>query len=383
MNKKAVIFGAGEWGRIAYYYYVNDIEISYYIDNDPSMWDTQLNGIQVCSPKILKDQHYTVIIANKRYEAEIETQLWRDYNIQDVILFRIDERVKKICEDDEHCDNIDELIVAFSHGLGNQMFQYALYRIFLMKKRNVKADFSSYLKPGMMKFELNHFFPNIQLDSCNPGKKEIYLKGNKAYIEEPPHGNEKMTFKEDLLKMKFGYIEGFHCSYKYPALIRDELLEDFSFPGQKEHRLLELAGIFKRKVMVGVHIRRGDFLNSKYNREMGNICTKEYYLKAIEWIKERCCNPVFCFFSNDMEWVKNNIKDENAFYIDSSLFDQYYDWYDMYLMSICDHNIIPNSTFGWWGAWLNRNPDKIVIAPKKWRNRWEATDWCPPEWVLF
>lgn len=383
MGKKAVIFGAGEWGRIAYYYYQHDIEISYYVDNDQTLWGKQLNNILICSPEILKDKHYTVIIANKRFEPEIEAQLLQDYNIQDVILFRIDEKVKTICLNGKVEENAEELIVAFSHGLGNQMFQYALYRLFFKNAKKVKADLSAYLKPGMMPFELTHFFPNIKLDSCNQKQKERYLKQNKVYIEEPPRGSEKTTFNKDLLEMNFGYIEGFHCSYKYPALIRKELLEDFHFPHQRDNKLLELENIFRRKVVVGVHVRRGDFLNSKYNREMGNICTKEYYLKAIECIKKKYSNLTFCFFSNDMPWVKKNIREENALYIDNNMFAEYYDWYDMYLMSICSHNIIPNSTFGWWGAWLNQNPDKIVIAPKKWRNRWEATDWCPPEWLLI
>lgn len=383
MGKTAVIFGAGEWGRIAYYYYINSIEISYYIDNDQTLWGTRLNDILVCSPEILKDKQYTVIIANKRFEMEIEEQLRDDYSIQDVILFRIDERVKSICSDDEGQEGSDELIIAFSHGLGNQMFQYALYRNFLKTTKKVKADLSAYLKPGMMSFELTHFFPNVTLNFCNQTQKEIYLRENKTYIEEPPRGSEKMTFNKDLLKMKFGYIEGFHCSYRYPELVRKELLEDFQFPHQRDNKLVELENIFKRKTVVGVHVRRGDFLNSKYSREMGNICTKEYYIKAVDCIKKKCSNLTFCFFSNDMSWVKNNIKEENALYIDRSMFEEYYDWYDMYLMSICNHNIIPNSTFGWWGAWLNKNPDKIVIAPKRWRNRWEATDWCPPEWVLI
>ena len=93
--------------------------------------------------------------------------------------------------------------------------------------------------------------------------------------------------------------------------------------------------------------------------------------------------PGFVFFSNDVDWVKHNIKVEDAVYFERNMFAKYSDWYDMFLMSVCRHNIIPNSTFGWWSAWLNRNPDKIVVAPKRWRNRWEAQDWCPEEWVRF
>ena len=139
----------------------------------------------------------------------------------------------------------------------------------------------------------------------------------------------------------------------------------------------------EKRNTIGVHIRRGDFLESRYAREIGNICDIAYYRKALDLIKERYEDAVFCFFSNDMEWVKKTFHEENALYIDGCMFDEYHDWYDMYVMSICKHNIIPNSTFGWWGAWLNQNPDKTVIAPKRWRNRWEANDWCPPEWVLI
>lgn len=100
-------------------------------------------------------------------------------------------------------------------------------------------------------------------------------------------------------------------------------------------------------------------------------------------MKKKRPDAAFCFFSNDMDWVKNNIQEKDALYIEKEMFTTYHDWYDMYLMSICKHNIIPNSTFGWWGAWLNQNPDKIVIGPKQWRNRWEAKDWCPPEWIAI
>ncbi|MCI9489919.1 MAG: hypothetical protein HFG97_07900 [Dorea sp.] len=384
MDKKAVIFGAGEWGRIAYYYYKEDIEIAYYIDNDDTIWNTKVNGITVCSPEILKRQKYTVIIANKRFEAEIKEQLIGIYNIREAIVFRIDESMLELClQQDSKCKE-DELIVSFSHGLGNQMFQYALYRNFLKQGKNVKADLSAYIKPGMMPFKLLEVFPNIKLEYCNPKKKEDYLKERKekVYIEEPPRGKVKETYKKKLLEMECGYIIGFHCSYKYPALIRKELLEDFSFSEKSDDKLCEIKQILRDRETVGVHVRRGDFLDTKYLREMGT-CTKEYYLNAIDYMRQKKPNAVFCFFSDDIEWVKHNIKEDYALYIEKNMFIQYYDWYDMYLMSICKHNIIPNSTFGWWGAWLNQNPEKIVIAPSKWRKRWEAIDWCPLDWFLM
>ena len=385
MEKKIVIFGAGEWGKIAYHYYKEDMKIAYYVDNDQTIWDTKVNGLLVCSPDILKEEKYIVIIANKRFENEIKTQLLCDYNINKVIVFRINEKMQELYLPNSKGFRMEELIIAFSHGLGNQMFQYALYRNFLKQGKKVKADLSAYIKPSMMPFELLNFFPNIKLEYCNPEEKDFYLKERKekVYIEEPPRGEKKLTYNEEVLKMNKGYIEGFHCSYKYPELVRKELLEDFSFTIKNDSKLNELKVQFEKKEIVGVHVRRGDFLSSKYNREAGRICTKEYYLKAIEYIKTKVSNPFFCFFSNVIKWVKDNLIEKNTLYIDNDMFEKYYDWYDMYLMSICKHNIIPNSTFGWWGAWLNQNPEKIVIAPQKWRTRWEANDWCPPEWILI
>lgn len=385
MKKKIAIFGAGEWGRIAYYYYRESGEIACYIDNDASIWNTTVNGLQVCAPEILKEHKYTVIVANKRYEDEIKRQLLQDYDIREVVLFRIDERMQELSKCEEDATGEEELIVAFSHGLGNQMFQYAFYRNLLQRGRNVKADLSAYIKPGMMSFELCTIFSGIKLERCNPNKKENYLREgrDKVYIEAPPKGAVKVTFKPELLEMESGYIEGFHCSFQYPEMVRQELWEDFKFPYLQDQELCEWKKRLEEEETVAVHIRRGDFLDPKYCREIGNICTDEYYKKAIDYVRDCRPNARFCFFSNDVDWVKHNIKVDDAVYLERDMFTKYSDWYDMFLMSVCKHNIIPNSTFGWWSAWLNRNPDKIVVAPKRWRNRWEAQDWCPVEWVRF
>lgn len=385
MKNKIVIFGAGEWGKIAYYYYRESYEIVCYIDNDKTIWDTYVNGIKVCSPEILKEQKYTVVVANKRHEEKIKQQLLNDYDIRGVILFRIEEKMQELFQENAACPSAEEVIIAFCCGLGNQMFQYALYKNLLKQGKNVKADLSAYIKPDMMRFQLCDIFSKVNVERCCPSKKEKYIKmgKDKVYIEEPPKGKERMIFQQKLLEMESGYIEGWHCSYKYPEQIRQELLEDFAFSYQEDETLCKWKTILEQKEIVGVHVRRGDFLSPQYRRLIGNICTKEYYNQAISYVKDKYPNAVFCFFSDDIEWVKCNMREENALYIEKDMFTRYYDWYDMFLMSRCKHNIIPNSTFGWWGAWLNQNPDKLVIAPKKWKNGWEAEDWCPPEWVLM
>lgn len=385
MKDEVAIFGAGEWGRVAYHYYAKTNKIKCYLDNDNTIWNTRLNNIPICSPDILREKRYTVIIANKQFENEIKMQLLEEYGIDKVVVFRIEEKMQKLYIDNDNFQSEGELIVAFSHGLGNQMFQYALYRIFEKQGKRVCADLSAYIKPDMRPFELEAIFPNIALQYCNPQEKDFYLKsgGDKIFIEMAPRSEKLETFKKGLLEMETGYVEGFHCSFKYPEMVRMELLRDFEFPYWKVKELVGLADFLKRRKAVGIHIRRGDFLDPKYAREIGSICDVKYYIRAIKLIKEKYIDIFFCFFSNDIEWVKNTFHEENAIYVERSMFHEYHDWYDMYLMSVCKHNIIPNSTFGWWGAWLNQNQDKTVIAPKRWRNRWDTSDWCPPEWILI
>lgn len=384
MSKEAVIFGAGEWGRVAYHYYSKSIKILCYVDNDKTIWNTWLNDIQICSPDILKERKYSVIIASKYFEDAIKKQLLEDYGIDKVIVFEIREKTQELYYEVSKFKAEDELIIAFKQGLGNQMFQYALYRVFLKQGKRARVDLSAYAKPDMMPFELDDVFPNITLSYCKPQLKDYYLKdSNKTYIEGIPQGENREMYSNTLLEMEFGYVDGWHISYKYPELVKAELLEEFKFSYQKSKELKELKNFFNKNVVVGIHVRRGDYLSSKYRRELGSICSEEYYLKAIEYIRNKCPKLKLCFFSDDIEWVKNKFKDENAIYIEKCMFEEYHNWYDLYLMSLCTHNIIPNSTFGWWGAWLNQNTNKIVIAPKKFKNSSDVKDWYPPEWILM
>ncbi len=115
---------------------------------------------------------------------------------------------------------------------------------------------------------------------------------------------------------------------------------------------------------ISVHIRRGDYANDKVTNTYFGTCPLEYYKQAMDYMRSKVNNPIFYFFSDDIEWVKKEFnEDENFVFISNPKLQ---DYEELILMSQCSHNIIANSSFSWWGAWLNDNPAKLVVAPKKW-----------------
>ena len=131
---------------------------------------------------------------------------------------------------------------------------------------------------------------------------------------------------------------------------------------------------------ISLHIRRGDYLTPE-NAETHCLCSPSYYQNAIQYIVQRVENPHFFIFSDDITWVFDNFKMPYPYTI-VNVNDSYTGYYDLELMRNCKHNIIANSTFSWWGAWLNENPNKIVIAPQRWfMNQEEEIDIIPSSWV--
>jgi hypothetical protein len=133
---------------------------------------------------------------------------------------------------------------------------------------------------------------------------------------------------------------------------------------------------------VSLHIRRGDYLD---NPIFANLSV-EYYEKSVDFIKKKYNDAAFFVFSDDLSWAKNNLKlNVSTYYVDVN--DAKTDYMDLMLMASCKHNVIANSTFSWWGAWLNNNPDKIIIAPRKWYNdktkqkKYENGALVPNNWV--
>ena len=228
-------------------------------------------------------------------------------------------------------------------GIGNQLFQYAhgLYLMqqgtrvrFILNRNFTKKTFFDL--PEVFNIDKNLFtIPHTQLSL-------LIAKFYAKYINR-------------------NWDTGYYQEYRFPEAV-DKSYYTFSHE-QTLSQTSYTAGI-KAADSVSIHIRAGDYLNEVY-AEFGNICTKEYYEKAVKAIKEVYTNPVFYVFTNDTLYAQNMLSglNEEFVYVTGTTVET-----DLYLQSICKSNIIANSTFSWWAAYLNQNKDKIVITPQKWHN---------------
>ncbi len=253
-----------------------------------------------------------------------------------------------------------------NHGrLGNQMFQYALLKSISLRNNYVFAI------PKQ----------NHQLIECFDIKCKVYDLENEKIINGLSKLNvvseSSFLFDSKILDIKDNCdIIGNFQTEKYFSMYRKEILNDFSFKQDIKEKCLSMLEKMKKdnKQLVSLHIRRGDYVNLQ---NFHPLCTLEYYKNCIE----RFQNAKFAIFSDDIEWCKSKFS-----FIDDVVYSESDNPYvDLCLMSMCDHNIIANSSYSWWAAWLNSNPHKIVYAPKNWfgdkYSHHDISDLLPQEWI--
>lgn len=273
------------------------------------------------------------------------------------------------------------IYIKLAGGLGNQMFQYSFYEALKKTNRKVKLDYTWYYDNKRIDLFKLSIFKNIKINIPNrrllvlkkylsKTRNFLYKLFNRFYIE-----NDN-GYDNNVINVNNGIIFGYFQNEKFFENVKKEIIHEFEF-SVEDDEILSLANEMKNSNSVSIHIRRGDFL--KFPERYGNICDLKYYKKAINYINNRIDNPIYYIFSNDIDWVKNNINCDNARYINIS--DRYDDWYDMYLMSNCKNNIIANSSFSWWAAYLNKNRNKIIIAPNKWDNLLPNKNSCCADWI--
>ncbi|MGL5056252.1 MAG: alpha-1,2-fucosyltransferase [Fusobacteriaceae bacterium] len=284
-------------------------------------------------------------------------------------------------------------IVKFHGGLGNQMFQYCFYKRLSFENKDVFSDLSFFKKfEAHNGFELERIF-NIKLRLMD-SKLELFLiskdkisKIRRSFFKKIKkfkiHTFSDTFYDEEILKDKTETIfyEGYWQSEKYFKNIEDEIKTEFIFPQINEENNLKILDKIKKENSISIHVRRGDYIG---HPQLDGLASIKYYEKAIEYIKKRVHNPKFFIFSNDLLWCKDNLPLTENEYIAVEGNSKEKSFRDLQLMSQCKHNIIPNSSFSWWGAWLNKNPQKIVIAPKKWftcKSEFRYDDIVPKDWI--
>jgi hypothetical protein len=165
--------------------------------------------------------------------------------------------------------------------------------------------------------------------------------------------------------------------------IQDKIRTDFQFNKITDEVNLNHIQKIQDCNSVSLHIRRGDYISIQKNASKFIALDIQYYENAIKKISSLISNPIFFVFSDDVDWVKQNLKSEFETHYISNNNTKTTSYIDMQLMSMCQHNIIANSTFSWWAAWLNSNTNKIVISPSKWFQHFDVNmdDILPDTWL--
>lgn len=287
-------------------------------------------------------------------------------------------------------------IVNIAGGLGNQMFQYAFacYLKYLFPDEDVLLDthhFAHYkLHNG---YELNRVFPNLSI----PIASKEQVKKLARYI---PHyklsrlarrllpvlkteyiGRINMLFDECVGKVEGDcYYDGYWQAIDYSLPIRAKLQKEFEFPSPNTYNT-ELKREINNCNSVGIHVRRGDYLKEK---DFRGICDIEYYKTAISFLFKENPTRRFYIFSNDMEWCQENIEPmlqgAEVCYVTGNMRQD--SCWDIFLMNQCKSLIVANSSFSWWGAFLNKN-NPLVIAPKQWKNGQDTHGMYAADWILL
>ncbi|MEN9919663.1 MAG: hypothetical protein RL662_2099 [Bacteroidota bacterium] len=289
--------------------------------------------------------------------------------------------------------------VILSGGLGNQMFQYAAARaLSLSCDTSLVVDLYKLQKKTSATsriYQLDVFSADPVVVSSTLKNKLIIKSFN--YLRHPTikgrlfsylklFADKGAQYYDDQFRYLHGYetLWGYFQNENYFRKYTDTIRHDFTFKQPLNARNAEISTMMEATNSIALHIRRGDYTNPNSNLPVLDI---DYYKRAIRHINNKIENPAYFIFSDDVEWVKANLDllpYKHQYITWNTGNDSYI---DLQLMTCCKHNIIANSSFSWWGAWLNGNPAKLVIAPPIWYKRQLKGDYpegfIPDSWLII
>lgn len=281
------------------------------------------------------------------------------------------------------------IVVKLNGGIGAQMIQYSLGRqLSLLYKTDLYLD-DSWFTAGNAdpKFPRDFKLDRLQTKYKLLDRGRLFwrmrltnrFKNVNPFVYEVVNEADYSRFDETVLqKGNNVFLDGYWNSYKYFENIQDTLaveLQPKALPDEQNQRYLDKI---KQRNAVSIHFRRGDYAKSTFH----GVLTKDYYETALRIIKEKVDDPFLFLFSDEPRWVTSNFQFDLPYEVVDCNGDQNNYW-DIQLMKNCKHHIIANSSFSWWGAWLNNRREKIVIAPKIWiaEGNKPMNDFVPERWI--
>lgn len=288
------------------------------------------------------------------------------------------------------------MVIQLRGGLGNQMFQYAIGKVISIKNSDkllIDVSFLSQFNESVDQFDTPR---NYNLNIFNSIKDQL-LKDKSFYKLFQNNKNRKVSFfsnkkysiysefnhmyNDEVLSLKSPvYLEGYFQNINYFNDYSSVIRNLFSFSHLSlNHQNTSILNRIRNSNSVSIHVRRTDYLKAPALAFHG-VCSNSYYKSAIDYIFSKIEKPQFYIFTDDPVWANNEFLKS---YPDFILVDHNFgenSWVDMYLMSVCKHNIIANSSFSWWSAYLNENTEKIVVAPSNWFAN-HKSDIVPNEWI--
>lgn len=283
------------------------------------------------------------------------------------------------------------IIVKIWGGLGNQLFQYSFGKYLAARlgaevkydiqvtntlnsftQRDLAISFFNVEMPLATPTEVNQkkYFSNIHLARLERKMAQHFPALLKTHIVEP---NEPSAFDEMQVRDNC-YYEGYWQAFKYVQPVDDVIRRHCTLAQPSGQPVADMLAQITASNSVSIHVRRGDYLNHKYLP----ACSMSYYQQAMSVFTKAVSNTKFFIFTDDIAWCRENFTGSQYVFVTGN---QHFE--DMYLMSSCRHNIIANSTFSWWGAWLNSNPEKMVVAPGLWHTKQvhKSNDLLPESWI--
>ena len=292
------------------------------------------------------------------------------------------------------------IIISIKGGLGNQMFQYAFGRkMSLINNTKLFLDLSWFNEKNQdfpRKYVLDKF--NINAEIADPfiikkirgGFSNYHSIYNRILKKICPFLFKKNIYEKNIIfdPTIFNYngdkyYDGYWQNYRYFMDVNNIILKELKLLVDIDISENKIALEIKNRNSISIHIRRGDYAKIQSTREFHGLLPKKYFELSIEKIVELVDKPHFYFFSDDIAWVKENFNIEYSHsFVENS--PDGAEYIDLILMSMCKHNIIANSTFSWWAAWLNNNQEKVVITPPVWSKAVpDISEIIPTNWEII